>query len=160
MIIKQFKIYPDEHWAYYEVFIHHNKQAMQKAAGQPEGVLGLCRTWTVIQVQPKGFTRKDYLKPSLGEVHLFAARTGVGIASHELCHAAFGYFATRKKLGIGIGLRYYKKQPHMCSAEEEAFCWVIGNMIRQFSINFYGKRQYKPFKQTTIRPIRKGDWKE
>lgn len=162
MIIKQFKIYPDEHWAYYEVFIHHNKRAMQKAADQPKGVLGCCKSWTIIHVQPKGSRKKDYLKPSLGAIHVTDGWTGrwLGIFSHELCHAAFGYFATRKELGIGIGLRGYKQEAGLCNAEEEAFCWILGNMMRQFCLNFHGKRQYKPGRQTRMRPIRKGDWKE
>lgn len=150
MIIKQFRLYPDCHWVYFDVIIHHNRKSLMAATGEEGTVVGLCKGWLT------GHVPSGRIKPKIGEIHLFAKRTGIGITSHEICHAVHRYFSIRNDLKIGYGLTLHKTDGgRYASHKEESFCWVLGEMVRQFCVNFHRKRgQEQILKQTTIRPIK------
>lgn len=149
MIIKRFKLYPDCHWVYYEVFIHDTREAMRKANPGNDDADGLCRGWLT------GHVPSGKIRPKLGEIHLFDKKPGFGISTHEICHAVFRYFGVRRDFKLDWGMIGYSSKGGMASHREEAFCWVMGNMARQFVINFHQKTQFRPGPQNSFSPIKR-----
>lgn len=153
MILRKFRLYPDCHWVYFQVVIYDTHEAMNKATGQPENVRGLCKGWLI------GHVPSGKIKPKIGEIHLYSKQPGIGVSSHEICHAVHRYFWVRKELGLGYGKVGHRRDPALASHKEEAFCWVLGEMIRQFCIAFHERKidrrpTLKRLKQT-FNPIEK-----
>jgi hypothetical protein len=111
MIIKQFRLYPDCHWVYFDVIIHHNRKSLMAATGEEGTVVGLCKGWLTCHV-PSG-----RIKPKIGEIHLFAKLTGISSTSHDNLQSAWspvcldpkgsqGYRVMRWTLHKTVGGRY------------------------------------------------------
>lgn len=159
MIWKTFRLYPDLHWLYVDVIIHHNKKAMYKALPQckPHTFDGICRSWVTIFDRVDAGSKRFFIsQPKVGEIHLHRGRCTVGISSHEICHAVHHYFWLRRRSNAGQVLRDYNPRWNDCSTREEAFCWVMGEMYRQFCVNYHSGTTAKKVKQRTILPVRKG----
>jgi hypothetical protein len=158
MIVKQFRLYPDSHWLFFDVIIHHTRAAMYKFLPQcaPHNFDGICRSWVTILEKGDRNGRHFISQPKIGEIHLFMKRTGVGITCHEICHAVHHYFWIRRRCNAGCVLVDYRQSWNNASAREEAFCWVQGEMFRQFCVSFHAKRKVRLLKQRTIRPVREG----
>jgi hypothetical protein len=156
MIWKTFKLYPDLHWLYFDVIIHTDRKSFIKATKDKDAI-GLCRSWSTIYVDPKSRAVWHHIsKPKIGEIHLFKGRCTVGISSHEICHAVHHYFWIRENSNAGKVMVDYRGAARLASAREESFCWVMGEMYRQFCVNFHAGKTCRKERQKTLHPVRKG----
>lgn len=158
MIERRFKLYPDCHWVYFEVFIHSSQRAMNLHTQNPKNVAGLCKGWLTMLIPKKGSKEPERIKAKIGEIHLSRQKCTVGISTHEICHAVHRYLWVRRQLKLGYGMSHYRpaRGDNLADHREESFCWVMGNMYRQFCIHFHQRvRKWKPDLDSTISPIPK-----
>lgn len=135
-----FKIFPDNGVLYFTVTIHRSKRAMHKVAKRPpNNYEAICCGSERFFVPPKG---PEVFSGEIGEVHFYSGSFRAGILAHEMTHATFRYFDWRKEWhpvkcatkGAGGRVSHY----------EEAFCYVLGNLYRQATINFNNDgKQYR-----------------
>jgi hypothetical protein len=128
-----FRIFPEYGSLYFNVIVHRTHAEMI-AAGRAEGIRGRYRAFTstfdIIRVYGEGDARQTRRRPIVGEIHLYRARVGSQIVSHEVTHAACGYF---RRLGIPFDAIAEGGEGHACE-DEERLAHVIGNMNRQVTI--------------------------
>lgn len=135
--VKKFRVWPDNDFLFFRVFIHPTKKAMFASTHKPHIHEAICQNfdrWFVPKEGPPVFSGE------IGELHFYRGSFKAGILAHEMSHATYGYFAWRKKhapIQFGRARRGYVEN------EEEAFCWVIGNLYRQAAISQEG-REYRP----------------
>jgi hypothetical protein len=150
MILKQFKIYPDNHWVWIEVFIHHSQKAMVKFVDDPalKDFHGLSRGGYTVKIHKNG---SESLTGQIGELHFHRGAMGAGTVSHESTHATFRYFQHRLRFKLKP---MSKKSGRDVSSWEENFCWVLGNIANQIYRHYWGKRkQIKPQFKCWFPPI-------
>lgn len=159
--MRTFRIYPDNHFVYFEVIIHGTLPALRKAYGGKKcGALGYCRPTLTIYFPPKGSRMSPHFTGCIGEVHLCKKHLTMGIIAHEICHATFAYFGLRKQCKLGHGYRG-KTDKGNVDEKEEAWCWINGNLNRAFwrALECFknGTRE-TVFRQDVIWPIQKQDF--
>ena len=93
---------------------HENRGVRKKnrKAGQYANTLGICHRF-------ENYDKQGQLKPVCAIVRLAAPHLGVGIASHELFHAAVWF---RELEGDNEPLTTHNDEP---------FAWVLGELVRQ-----------------------------
>lgn len=89
--LTSFRAYGENKSLYFRVVIWKTLKDFRAANPGNSRALGLCRSFRVMKVQPKGSTKRDRFKPILGEIHLAARFVTVGILSHEACHAMMSW---------------------------------------------------------------------
>lgn len=74
------------------------------------------------------------LRPLFCIVRFAPDHIGAGILAHEMAHAAVWLWAIKNKFDEDVPLR--------CD-NDEWFCWILGELVRQTTIKFYEKGVYK-----------------
>ena len=136
----QFRIYPSkDRNLFYTVFIFKRKRHAQgyireqnKLIGCPDtqgDFLAITRGWTSLKVNPDGTdgeTGRD-----IGQIVFCEKACRVGIVSHEMTHATI-FWAKRMRKPFKKIFNGGDENP-----EHEEFCWVQGNLVRQFWVGWW-----------------------
>lgn len=91
---------------------NRTKSKRQKTRGDFAETLGLCHRFEV-------FDKAGNRRPECAIVRLAEPNLGVGIISHELCHAA----VWMRELTVG--------EKPLTADDDEQFAWVLGELVRQ-----------------------------
>lgn len=124
-----FKVKPEKGKPFYfTVRVFHSKRAMlayYKSMPQPGKSSGF-EAVTIPLIRYKN-ARVPTPSPDIGEILFHRPKTGTGIVSHEMTHAALHYLRI-KKLSLSL-------DADDCKSEEPlALC--IGNLTRQFMMKY------------------------
>lgn len=91
--------------------------------------LGLCRSHMRMRIYK---SRPDRLLPECGELHFAQYHLRIGIITHEFTHAAIEWAA---RTGVIPDFSKLNRDQH-CTlrrhSNEERFCYVLGNMVKEF----------------------------
>jgi hypothetical protein len=126
---RDFNLFPDGGFLFIRVRVHKNKRVMRYALRHRHP--GRCEA---VCCGGDAYVKKDghyWFSGKFAEVHLHSDYFGIGVISHELCHATHEYFRSLRHHRLGHVISR-KVDPRMASQQEEAFCWVLGNLVRQF----------------------------
>lgn len=126
---RRFRVYPDNGVVYYEVRIYRSKAKLQKAVSYPNAI-GFTQAWINLKVPKKG---KPILKPCIGRISLCDTKSGCAVIAHECAHAAFKYFEWRRQNRFRITYG----RPEDDDSEEETFCRVVGNLVKQILCHYW-----------------------
>lgn len=144
----RFKLYHDNGETFCRVYIWPSVRDMiaflekihcQGERGAYADTAAIHRGFEIIHTDPRGGNRWTH---EIGEVHFPSRWCRAGIMAHELAHAAHHYMRLRRKYGLDAsgptrrGIRIPKHAE--ASEREEMFCWVLGNLVRQFCLCYYG----------------------
>lgn len=134
--LRQFDIHPDGGWIHFSVFIWKTKTDMHAALSpqQPnyEAISLGGHNYKLIGNRWR-FTGR------IGQLHFYNDSVRTGIITHECCHAAHSYFRFRKRMCPIVLPKQADRSK--CSEREEAFCWIMGNLVREFTLCLHHKRK-------------------
>lgn len=91
---------------------NRTKSKSKRTRGDFAETLGLCHRF-------EAFDKAGNLRPECAIVRLAEPNLGVGIISHELCHAA----VWMRELTVG--------EKPLTADDDEQFAWVLGELVRQ-----------------------------
>lgn len=114
------------------VKVHKNEDALNRAArryndrmappgADDERVLGVCHRFHMAD------------DPVVALVRFAPPNTGAAVVAHEMAHAAIWLWEIENK--------FDRKKPLNCT-NDEWFCWILGELVRQTTIQFYEKKVY------------------
>lgn len=101
---------------------HYHKRQKRKEEVDFSETLGICH---------RSHMQGD---PVVAIVRLAPPDIGAGIVAHEMGHAAVWLWEIQNK--------FSRKVPLVCS-NDEWFCWVLGELVRQTTIQLYKKGVYE-----------------
>lgn len=107
---------------------YHNSWKSTKDEPPSDRLLGVCHRFELAQ-NPN--SENKVADPLCAVVRLAPPYLGVGMVSHELAHAAVWI----RELEVG------ENQPLNCQNDED-FCWVLGELVRQTVVKFIEKGIY------------------
>lgn len=98
----------------------HAKRSGDKDADYSD-TLGVCHRFHMMN------------EPLCAIVRLAPPHIGVGVVAHEMAHAAVWMWEIHNK--------FSRKKPLVCD-NDEWFCWVLGELVRQTTIQLFEKDIY------------------
>lgn len=99
----------------------HTKRGARKCNPDHSDVLGICHRFHIAD------------QPLCALVRLAPPELGAGIVAHELAHAAVWMWEIHNKFDKGKALD---------CGNDEWFCWVLGELVRQTTIQLYDRGVY------------------
>lgn len=99
-----------------------NHRRYKRAKGENNDYLAICQRFHMADSSVYSVVR--FAPPHIGG----------GIVAHEMAHAAVWLWAIKNKFDEDVPLR--------CD-NDEWFCWILGELVRQTTIKFYEKGVYK-----------------
>lgn len=146
-LLAKFNIYPKGRWFFFQVFVWKKVSDMRrtlKSCGCPyRHTEAICCANRLIDCRKSRKVRKTGL---LGQIHFYRGSFTMGIITHETTHAALAW---AREVGCNPTTR---NGDRLASKEEEAFCWVLGNLARQIVLKT--SRQWN-FDGSTVRNVTK-----
>jgi hypothetical protein len=135
----RFRVYPfKDRYFYFMVSVFSTERQMHDyyKANLMDAGEKMAFDWTAITVQwqhvrlekinaKKPETR---LHRDIGEILFHRRRTGTGVVSHEMTHAALH--------SLSIGRLPKDKNPIYDDKLNEALCWIVGSLTRQFTVTY------------------------
>lgn len=155
--VRTFYIHPDGGWIHLRVFIWKTKNDMYVALpdkGPYVFAAISCGGDRYVEVKRNGRTRYQFCG-EIGQLHFHEDQVRTGIITHECCHGAHTYFRYRKRFDPIVILdstRNYGRRS--VKDTEEAFCWVMGNMVREFFCRLDKRRGKLTCSPSWFRPVR------
>lgn len=125
--ITRFRLHPNRGRCYLDVRVWNSASDLRKATGVK--CCGLVRPFEVLNIKLNGKTTR---KSIVGEIHLCKGALGIGVVSHEMTHAGLAYLDHR-----GIKLTRDDKNSRWVHDSEEQLAYVVGNLVRLFTIKAY-----------------------
>lgn len=128
--LRRFYLYPDGGWIHFRVFIWKTQHDM---------FLALPDKGTNYEAISCGGERYVEVKKrwqfcgEIGQLHFHYDSARMGIITHECCHAAHAYFRFRRWFDpVIVSDERHNSSRKWVTDREEAFCWIIGNLVREF----------------------------
>lgn len=145
-----FNVWPDRTrkrpW-FWKVFVFENRQAMlifwrqqckiqgRTGAEASEDFRAVTTTWQIITWKGKVLPRRGWRAHCIGHILFYRQSLGAGIVAHEMGHATLRWAETWLK--VPSRDLYDGTQPS--GANEEKVLHVLGGLVAQFWIGFYGR---------------------
>jgi hypothetical protein len=113
--------------------VHDNVAALRSAATKHSRLLKNERS--AAEEKAVGVCHRFYMEkdPVCALVRLAPPHIGIGVVSHELCHAAVWFWEIEHQ---------FKDVPMTCHNDEQ-FCWVLGELVHYTTDKLYEKGVWK-----------------
>lgn len=137
MVVAKFKIRRKKDKRYFDVIVYDDRKQLKKEASRFErgedkdhtGILGVCQPFERIKIDGK----KETTMPQVGIIRLYND-IGIGVASHEVLHAAFWlYRLDNKRANFG----------EHCSNKEEILGHTFSELVMDLTKKMYKKGLWK-----------------
>lgn len=132
--LRHFYLHPDGDWIHFRVFIWKTKDDMFASTRCKEKNFEAIHQGGERYVKHKG---RWTFCGELGQLHFYEDSARCGIIVHECCHAAHAYFRFRSWFQpVVVKDPKRNKSRASVSDREEAFCWIMGNLFREFQFRW------------------------
>ena len=131
--LRRFYLYPDGGWIHFRVFIWKTQHDMWLALPDKGANFAAISCGGERYVKRK---KRWQFRGEIGQLHFYHDSARTGIITHECCHAAHTYFRFRKWFApiVVKDDSPYRPGRKWVTNREEVFCWVMGNLVREFIV--------------------------
>lgn len=152
--LRTFYLYPDGGWIHFRVFVWKTKHDMYLAIPNQ-------RTYNFEAISVGGdryvqVGKRWQFCGEIGQLHFYEDTVRTGIITHECCHAAYAYFRFRRWFQPVV----YKDRTmpgsrrESVTQREECFCWIMGNLVREFIFRYHRMRGEPKAAPGWFKPVR------